>query len=43
MGKPKHRFVAKAEAKKGWRIWDIKQKKWWGQTYEMFLQTCFRS
>ena len=36
MGKPKHRFVAKAEAKKGWRIWDNKQKKWWGQTDEMF-------
>lgn len=31
MGKPKNRFVAKAEAGKGWRIWDNKQKKWWGE------------
>ena len=36
MGKPKNRFVAKAEASKGWRIWDIQQKKWWGETYQNF-------
>ena len=34
MGKPRKRFVAKAEAKKGWRIWDNKQKRWWGERYE---------
>jgi hypothetical protein len=34
MGKPKRRFVAKAESKKGWRIWDNKQKRWWGERYE---------
>ncbi len=36
MGKPKNRFVAKAEASKGWRIWDNKQKKWWGERYQSF-------
>ena len=34
MGKPHHRFVAKAEAGRGWRIWDNKQKKWWGERYQ---------
>jgi hypothetical protein len=33
MGKSKRRFVAKAEAGSGWRIWDNKQKKWWGECY----------
>ena len=33
MGKPKTRFVAKAEAQKGWRIWDKLEKKWWGERY----------
>ena len=36
MGKPKKRFVAKAEAEKGWQIWDNKQKKWWGERYVNF-------
>ena len=36
MGKPKKRFVAKAEAENGWRVWDNKQKKWWGERYESF-------
>jgi hypothetical protein len=36
MGKPKNRFVAKAEAGKGWRIWDNQQKKWWGERYQIF-------
>ncbi|MGV3720724.1 MAG: hypothetical protein ACO1SX_07415 [Actinomycetota bacterium] len=31
MGEPDRRFVAKAEAGQGWRIWDRTQKKWWGQ------------
>lgn len=33
MGKSKKRFVAKAEAGRGWRIWDNQQKKWWGEHY----------
>jgi hypothetical protein len=36
MGKPKSRFVAKAEADRGWRIWDKQQKKWWGERYKHF-------
>jgi hypothetical protein len=24
------RFVARAEAGRGWRIWDKQQKRWWG-------------
>lgn len=28
--------MAKAEAGKGWRIWDKQQKKWWGERYEDF-------
>jgi len=36
MGKEKRRFVAKAEAGKGWRIWDNTQKKWWGEIYQSF-------
>jgi hypothetical protein len=36
MGKPKRRFVAKAESGKGWRIWDNKMQKWWGERYEDF-------
>lgn len=36
MGKSKNRFVAKAEAGKGWRIRDNQQKKWWGEHYRSF-------
>ena len=36
MGKPKRRFVAKAEREKGWRIWDNLEKKWWGERYLSF-------
>jgi hypothetical protein len=34
MGKPRDRFVAKAEAGEGWRIWDRKMRKWWGERYK---------
>ena len=34
MGKPHHRFAAKAEAGKGWRIWDSRMRKWWGEHYQ---------
>jgi hypothetical protein len=33
VGNKRRRFVAKAEAGRGWRIWDNTQKKWWGQHY----------
>jgi hypothetical protein len=36
MGKSKNRFIAKAEAGQGWRIWDNQQKKWWGERYLSF-------
>ncbi|MBC7931783.1 MAG: hypothetical protein H7Z38_14585 [Rubrivivax sp.] len=36
MAKAGKRFVAKAEAGKGWRIWNNKQKRWWGEHYESF-------
>jgi len=36
MGKPTRRFVAKAEAGKGWRIWNNKLKRWWGEHYQEF-------
>ena len=36
MGKADRRFVAKAEAGKGWRIWDRTQKKWWGEPYQQY-------
>lgn len=27
------RYVAKATAGKGWRIWNRKMKKWWGNYF----------
>ncbi|MCC2669377.1 MAG: hypothetical protein K0Q72_1848 [Armatimonadetes bacterium] len=36
MGKLTTRFVAKAETGQGWRIWDRKAKKWWGNPYEQY-------
>ena len=33
MGKPKRRFVAKAEPAAGWRIWDNTIRLWWGERY----------
>lgn len=34
MGKPDFRYVAKAEAGAGWRVWDRKMKRWWGERYK---------
>ncbi len=31
MGKPDARYVAKSEAGKGWRVWDRKGLRWWGE------------
>ena len=36
MGKDKRRYVAKAQAGKGWRIWNIKMQRWWGEYYPDF-------
>ncbi|MCE7992327.1 MAG: hypothetical protein HEP71_10115 [Roseivirga sp.] len=33
VGKPKRRYVAKG-VPGGWRIWNVKIKKWWGELYE---------
>jgi hypothetical protein len=33
MGKEPRRFVANAEAGRGWRIWDKTQKRWWGPVF----------
>lgn len=30
MGKPRLRCVARAVAGKGWRVWDRKLNRWWG-------------
>lgn len=34
MSKQRRRFVAKAEAGRGWRIWDNLPNKWWGERYQ---------
>ena len=36
MGKRDVRYVAKADARKGWRIWDRKARKWWGEPYVQY-------
>ncbi|MFO0855883.1 MAG: hypothetical protein U0640_00845 [Phycisphaerales bacterium] len=33
MGANRRRFVAKAVAGKGWRVWDTLRKRWWGKVY----------
>jgi hypothetical protein len=33
VAKEPRRFVAKAEAGRGWRIWDKQQKCWWGPVF----------
>lgn len=37
MGKP-IRYVAKAVPGVGWRIWNRKTKRWWGNYYKEFPQ-----
>jgi hypothetical protein len=36
MGKQKRRFVGKSEAEQGWRIWDNKIRRWWGERYQQY-------
>ena len=38
MGRPTVRYVCRAIAGEGWRIWDRRQKKWWGTVYYRFPQ-----
>jgi len=35
MGKAKRRFVAQAEPGTGWRVWDNKAKKFWGERFRL--------
>jgi hypothetical protein len=30
------KYVAKAVPEKGWRIWDRKMKKWWGNYFQEY-------
>jgi hypothetical protein len=36
MGKRDARYVARAEAGQGWRIWDRKARKWRGEPYAQY-------
>jgi hypothetical protein len=36
MGKPKARYVCKAIPGVGWRIWNRKTRKWWGNPFRDF-------
>ncbi len=33
MGKPKKRYAGRGVAGEGWRIWDNKLQRWWGEAY----------
>jgi hypothetical protein len=33
MGVKERRFVGKAVPGEGWRVWDRKLNRWWGQVY----------
>ena len=36
MGTQRRRYVAKAEPGLGWRIWNTKAKRWWGEHYKRY-------
>lgn len=36
MGKPNFRYVAKAESGKGWRIWNRRTNRWWGNSFSYY-------
>jgi hypothetical protein len=38
MGKPIRWYVAKAEAGLGWRIWNKRLQRWWGERYVAYPQ-----
>jgi hypothetical protein len=39
MGKRKRRYVGRAIATMGWRIWDNKLQRFWGEVYDPYPQT----
>ena len=39
MGKRKRRYVGRAIATMGWRIWDNKRHRFWGEVYYPYPQT----
>jgi hypothetical protein len=38
MGKRKRRYVGRAIAATGWRIWDNKVQRFWGEVYDPYPQ-----
>ena len=38
MGKPNTRYVAKAVPGEGWRIWNRRSKRWWGNYFKEYPQ-----
>ncbi len=36
MGVPNKKYVCKAVPGKGWRIWNRKGKRWWGNFYQEY-------
>jgi hypothetical protein len=38
MGKPNDRYVAKAVPGVGWRIWNRRTKRWWGNYFAEYPQ-----
>lgn len=38
MGVVNQKYVAKAVADKGWRVFDRKMKKWWGNYFKEYPQ-----
>jgi hypothetical protein len=39
MGKRKRRYVGRAITATGWRIWDNKMQRFWGEVYDPYPQT----
>lgn len=38
MSSSEHKYVAKAEAGVGWRIWNRRTKRWWGNFFAEYPQ-----
>jgi hypothetical protein len=38
MATANHRYVAKAEAGVGWRIWNRRSRRWWGNFFAAYPQ-----
>ena len=39
MSSSEHKYVAKAEAGVGWRIWNRRTKRWWGNFFSEYPET----